>query len=599
MNRILRGLGLVWEAAPGWTVANLALAVAQGLLPAAALWIVKLIVEAVSEAVTSGQGASPEAFQRVTWLLLAGGGIGLARALCQSLSRVATEAQAQLFADRMHEALHAKSVSVDLEFYENPDYYDAFHLAQREAFYRPVSLLNALAGSTRAFLGLTGILWVLATFHWALALLPVIAAAPGVFFRFRRAKELFKWTRRRSPADRQAHYYHQVLTEDEFAKEVRLFDLGSLFSERFRATREVLRGERLALAKRAAWAEWSAQAGGVAAALGAHLWLTSRALAGTITLGDFVMFFYAFGMAAENLRGALLSLVDLWEHQRFLANLFEFLDLEPRVRAPEHPVPVPTPRRDTVAFEDVSFAYAGGKRGEVLRGVSFQIAPGEVVALVGENGAGKSTIVKLLCRLCDPTAGRVSREGTDLRDFDPDAWRREIAVVFQDSSRYCLTVRENIALSESALDLSGERAAEAARQAGAEELAHRLPKGFETMLGKKFEGGEELSIGQWRRIALARAFFRSKAPLVILDEPAAGLDARAEADLFDRLRELLAGRAALFVAHRMASTRSADRVLVLDGGKIVENGPPEELLKRGGLYRELFDLQAERYRREP
>ncbi|HQK88520.1 MAG TPA: ABC transporter ATP-binding protein, partial [Acidobacteriota bacterium] len=319
-----------------------------------------------------------------------------------------------------------------------------------------------------------------------------------------------------------------------------------------------------------------------------------QVLAGGISLGDLVMIYQAFqrGMAAiQDVSGALAGLYD---DSLFLSNYHEFLELRPRVTAPETPVPVPRPFREALALDNVSFAYPGSDR-RVLDGVSLALRPGEVIALVGENGAGKTTLVKLVCRLYDPTAGAVTLDGIDLRRFRPEALRREIGVIFQDFARYALTARENIRLGDHELAPDDPRLAAAVRQAGAEPVIRRLPDGLDTLLGCQFAGGTELSAGQWQRIALARAFLRDSR-IVVLDEPTSSLDPVAEYELFATFRRLLEGRAAILISHRFSTVRMADTIHVLAGGRIVESGSHESLMAAGGHYARMFMLQSANYR---
>ena len=306
------------------------------------------------------------------------------------------------------------------------------------------------------------------------------------------------------------------------------------------------------------------------------------------------MCYHAFQRGQSQLRQVLARLADLYEDNLFLANFTDFVELRPRVVEPARPRPVPQPIRHGIVFENVSFQYPTGTA-QVLRGVSLAIRPGEHVALVGENGAGKTTLVKLLCRLYDPSAGRITIDGIDLRHFSTCQLRRHIAAVFQDYTKYHLTARENIWLGDVDLPPRDERILAAARQAGADPAIARLPNGYETTLGKRFEDGEELSIGEWQKVALARAFVRD-AQIIILDEPTSAMDAGAEHELFRRFRQLARGRSAVLISHRFSTVRMADRICVLHDGRIIEKGTHDELVARNGTYERLFETQAQFYR---
>jgi ATP-binding cassette subfamily B protein len=412
--------------------------------------------------------------------------------------------------------------------------------------------------------------------------------------RLRYSQRLYAWRRRRTSAERHAGYYQWLLTGEAHAKEIRLFDLGALFIGRFRDVRRTLRRERLHLATRRSLTELVTQFAGTLTIFGAFAYIAYRTVHGALTLGDLVMYYQAFQRGQGYLRDILGGLANLYEDSLFLANLYEFLDLRSRVAEPSAPRPLPKPMQRGIAFEHVGFAYAGAAQ-PVLDDITLTIRPGEHIALVGANGAGKTTLVKLLCRLYDPTAGRITLDGIDLREFRTAALRREISVIFQDYARYHLTVRENIWLGNIALTSDDGAILDAAAAAGADTVIGKLPQGYETQLGKWFDAGQELSIGEWQKIALARAFVRD-AQILVLDEPTSALDAAAEYEVFQMFRALAAGRTTLLISHRFSTVRMADRIFVLADGKIVEAGSHEELLRRGGEYARMFELQASNYR---
>jgi ATP-binding cassette subfamily B protein len=313
-----------------------------------------------------------------------------------------------------------------------------------------------------------------------------------------------------------------------------------------------------------------------------------------LTVGDVVMYYQAFQRGQDFLREILSGLAGLYEDHLFLASLYEFLDLERRIVEPARPRPVPRPLRTGIVFDGVSFQYPSAPR-KVLHDVTLAIGPGEHVALVGANGSGKTTIVKLLCRLYDPTGGTITVDGIDLRDFDTVALRREISVVFQDWAAYHVSARDNIWFGDPRPDCDEERIRRAARNSGADEVISRLANGYETVLGKWFEHGEELSMGEWQKIALARAFVRDT-QIVVLDEPTSFLDVQAEHEVFNRFRQLAAGKSTILISHRLSTVRMADRIYVLEDGRIAESGCHDELMRRGQAYARLFETQAQSYR---
>ncbi len=595
IQRTLRldfALRLVWQSAPGWTMASLALLVVQGTLPLLSLYLTKLVVDAVTTALEAPDKGA--AFGQVTLLIGLTGGVALIGAVARSIAGLVSEAQGQVITDHMSDLLHAKSIEVDLEYYESAQYYDKLHRAQREAPYRPVRIVNGLVQVAQSGISLLAMAGLLFSFHWGVAAILFAAAVPGLFVRLRYAGQTYRWQRRSTPAERQAWYFHWLLTGDAHAKEIRQFDLGSLFRRRFRDLRQQLRREKIEIATRRSIAELVAQASATVAVFGSYAFIAYRTVQGTITLGDLVMYYQAFQRGQGFLREMLGGLAGLYEDNLFLSNLYEFLELKPKVVEPPHPRPIPQPMQTGLAFDHVSFRYPTGTR-EVLEDVSLTIRPGEVVALVGENGSGKTTLIKLLCRLYDPTNGTITLDGVDLRQLETTALRREISVVFQDYAQYHLTARENVWFGNVALPPDEERIAAAARHAGADEVITGLPQGYETILGKWFEDGEELSVGEWQKVALARAFLRD-AQIIVLDEPTSALDARAEYEVFRKFRQLAAGRTAILISHRFSTVRMADRIFVLEGGKIIESGTHDELVRLGGTYARLFETQAQYYR---
>jgi ATP-binding cassette subfamily B protein len=494
----------------------------------------------------------------------------------------------------MYNVLHAKSIEVDLEYYENPQYFDTLHRAQQEGPYRPTQIINGLIRLGQNSISLLAIAGLLLTFHWLIALILFLAAIPGILVRVKHSGRIYQWQRERTSVERKASYFNWLLTGDVHAKEIRLFGLGDLIIRGFSDMRKKLRSEKLKITRQRSTAELVAQASATLAVFGSFGFIAYRTVQGGITLGDMVMYFGAFQRGLGYLRGMLGGLADLYESNLFLSNLYEFLDLEPKVKEPTHPSPVPRPMRQGIIFDHVSFQYPTSHK-MVLQDISLSIDPGEVVALVGENGSGKTTLIKLLCRLYDPVAGSITLDDIDLRQFETSALRREITVIFQDYAKYHLTARENIWFGNVEVPNEKEQIMMAACYANVEDLIAKLPKGYETILGKWFEDGEELSVGEWQKVALARAFMR-EAQIMVLDEPTSALDAKSEYEVFRGFKRLMEGRSAILVSHRFSTVRMADRIYVLEDGTITESGSHQELMERAGKYAQLFEKQAQSYR---
>jgi len=590
--RFDRAFRFVWHAAPGWTLAAIALVTIQGALPLLTLYLMKLIVDAVTVSLSAPDKMA--SFSHILLLISFAAGAALLNALFQQISGYVKEAQTLKVTDHMYDILHAKSTEVDLEYYEDPRYFDTLHRAQQEGPYRPTHIVDGLVNLGRNGISLLAMVGLLFSFHWSVAMVLFAAAVPGVLVRLKYSGKLFRWQHKRTQAERKSSYFNWMLTGESHAKEIRLFNLGDLFRHRFSNLRKALRRERLEISRKRSIADLIAQGFGTLAVFGSFGFIAYRTVQGIITIGDMVMYFQAFQRGLAHLKGVLGGVADLYEDGLFLSNLYEFLDIEPKVTQPLHPVPVPRPLQKGLMIENLTFKYPTGNV-NVLEDISFSINPGEVVALVGENGSGKTTLAKLICRLYDPDEGAISLDGIDLRRFEPTELRRDISIIFQDYVKYHLTVRENIWFGNTVLPSEHKNVEKAAFHAGADELITRLPKGYETTLGKWFEDGEELSIGEWQKIALARAFMRD-AQLIVLDEPTSSLDAKSEYQVFKKFRHLLNGRSAVLISHRFSTVKMADRIFVFDAGRIKEKGTHDQLMALGGTYAEFFIKQARHYR---
>ena len=585
-----RAVSLVWKSSRGLTIASLLLTIVQGLLPLVPLYLMKLLIDSIEGAIS---GADPS-FGHIGLLIGIMGGVALLMAAIKSLAGIIELSQAKTVTDYMQDILHGKSIGVDLAYYEDSRFYDTLHRAQREAPHRPTGIVNGLIRTVQNSISLLAMIGLLLSFHWLVAFILLAAALPGVFVKLKFSKISWKWQRQRTETERKAWYKHWLITSVGHAKELRLFGLGEHFRKRYRELRTTIREEMLGIAKRRALADFITQAVATVLVYGSLAFIAWKTFGGLVTIGGMVMYFQAFQRGLGYLRGLLGSLAGLYEGNLFLSNLFDFLDIKPSVIDPSEPERFPSSISSGIVFDHVDFKYPSG-RGKALDDVSLSIRSGEMLALVGENGSGKTTLVKLLCRLYDPDSGVIGIDDTSLRDFRIEELRAHISVIFQDYARYHLTAGQNISLGDITHSTDEEAIRAAAVSAGTDSLISNLPEGYDTVLGRWFKGGKELSTGEWQKIALARAFIRD-APIVILDEPTSALDARAEQDVFVKFRELVQGKTSLVISHRFSTVRMADRIAVMHKGRIIELGTHSELMAGGGAQRHVDRSQAASYK---
>ena len=583
---------IIWQSARGEAAAHAVIVVLSSVLPLVIVYLMKLIIDAVTQGL-----AAEDKSVAVARILIFIGIIGLSVLLNNAMSSLNSYVGEKLSLkaeDHLSDVLHDKSISLDLQYYENPDYFDTLHRAQQGAIQRPASAFKNSAQLLQNSLSLVGMMVLLLSFHWSVSLLLVAAVLPGLLFRLKFSQRLFNWDRSQTSTQRHSFYYHFLLTGDAYAKEIRLFQLGPLFIQRFHDVRRTLRHEKLDIAKKRTVAEIAAHLATILALYGSFGFMAWRAVYGLISIGDLVMYYQAFQRGLNYFKNLLGNAASLYEDSLYLSNLFEFLDLQAQVREPLQPHPIFKKIESGLIVDNLSFSYPASER-SVLQDVSFAVQPGEHIALVGENGAGKSTLIKLLCRLYDPTSGAIRIDGVDISDFRVRDLRRQISVVFQDFVRYHLRVQDNIWFGNTDLDADSPKIIDSAKAADVDAVIRSLPNGYESILGKMFEHGEELSIGEWQKIALARAFLRD-AQIIILDEPTSALDAKAEYGVFKKFQQLARGKTAFLISHRLSTARLADRILVLDDGRIVENGSHDELISEGGVYAGMFEMQSHYYR---
>lgn len=588
-----RALDLVWSTNPRLAITLGTLTVVAGVLPAVAAWIGKLIIDAVlGQVALVNAGAAPHYATVIELVMLEGVVIGLLGAAQRGINACQALLRAQL-GYRVNEMILQKALTLDLTQFEDAEFYDKQQRARREASVRPLSLVMRSFALFQQLIALGSFALLIAQFSpWALALL-LLAGLPSFLAETKFSGDAFRLFRMRAPEARMQNYLEIVMAREDHAKEVQLFQLGPTLLERYRRIFEKIYREDRALAlRRETWGMLLALLG-TAALYGAYAWVAVAAINSAISIGEMTMYFLLFRQGQAAISASLGAIGGMYEDNLYLTNLYEYLEQAPACRwgsAPKGPQP-----EDGVRFEQVSFTYPGAAE-PALVDVSLHIRPGESLALVGENGAGKSTLIKLLCGLYQPSGGRVLVHGLDVREWEPQALRRQIGVIFQDFNKYQFTVGENIGVGDVGAFMDEGRWSESARKGMALPFIERLEQKFATQLGSWFKGGKELSTGQWQKMALSRAFMRLGADVLVLDEPTASMDAAAEAELFAYFREHTAGRIAILISHRFSTVRQADHIAVIERGCISEYGTHEELLARNGLYAKLFRLQAEGYR---
>jgi ATP-binding cassette, subfamily B, bacterial len=586
-------LTLVWSTSRPLTIALAVLTLIAGVLPAGIAYVGALIVDAVVAAMAlhSATGAADLStvlgyvvLEAVLVAALAATQRGLST--CQSLLR------AQL-GQRVNEMILEKALTLELRHFEDSEFYDKLTRARREASTRPLSLVMRSFGLVQNGIALASygtLLWQFSP--WAVLVL-LLAGLPSFVAEAKFSGDAFRLFRWRSPETRMQMYLETVLAREDHAKEVKLFGLGPLLLDRYRAIfRKVFKEDRALTIRRDSWGFFLGLVS-TAAFYAAYAWIAISTVRGAITLGQMTMYILLFRQGQAAVSASLAAISGMYEDNLYLSTLYDYLDTP--VDTPAGTATAGPDPGDGVRFENVSFTYPGAAE-PAVSDVSLHLQPGHSLALVGENGSGKTTLIKLLTRLYSPTTGRITLDRLDLAQWEPTALRRRVAVIFQDFARYQLKVGENIGVGDVAHFADEARWREAAALATAAPFVEELPAAYQTQLGKWFKDGRELSGGQWQKIALARAFIREGADILVLDEPTAAMDARAEAQVFEQFRELAHDRMVILISHRFSTVRMADRILVIQGGRILEQGNHEELMYLDGHYAHLFTLQARGYR---
>jgi ATP-binding cassette subfamily B protein len=593
---LIRALGIVWRAAPGWSLAWIVLLVMQGILPALTVTLTRLLVNQLAAVIGASQAARLNGAGLATLIWMAGAmaGLILLGQVLSNLSGWVRQSQGEKVSMQITEQIQQRSSEVDYAFYETPADFDRLYRARAEASVRPLALVDNLGTLVQSTITLVAMGVVLLPYGWGLPLVLLASTLPALWIVVRNQRKMYAWQKKVTIEQRLVFYFDWLQSTRESAAELRMLGLGNYFRQNYRRLRRKIFGESQVLNRQLIVDQFVVSILGLLAVGGSLGWLGWRALQGQASLGDFALLYQALNQGQSLMRSLLQTSGQLYGNLLFLTNLFEFLDLPLAIVDPIEPLPLPAPSAAggiRLSFEHVTFTYPGAGT-PVLQDFSLEIKAGQTVAIVGDNGAGKTTLIKLLCRLYDPQAGRITWQGVDLRQLRLAELRRQITVLFQEPMHYHASIYENIAYGDwNESGATMDQIQLAACQAGAEELIERLPQGYQTPLGKWFLDGTDLSVGEWQRLALARAFLRA-APVLVLDEPTSAMDAWAEADWLGRVRQWSAHRTTLMITHRLTTARKANKIYVMEAGRIIESGSHTELVALGGRYAQAWQSQA-------
>ncbi len=579
---------LVWQAARRWTLLWAGLLLVQSLLPVTTIYLTRSVVDHLVPQLGQATSFSDMTPALIRVALLAG--VMVLTQIVNSLASWVRTCQANRVHIYMNDLVYTKAAALDLAHYDSADYYDRLARARSEGLNRPLILLDSVGQLGQQSLTLVAMMGLLLPFGWWIPLLLGVSTLPALIMLLRLTLRQHDRHMRRTVDFRRTRYYDGLLTARETAAELRLFNLLDHFRQAYQRVRQHLNREQERTALEQAVAQWVAGLFSLLALATVMGWTLWRAMRGEVSMGDVVLMYQAFQNGQNLARTMLSNLNQLYGNMLFFDNLFAFLGLEPQVVDPPEPLSMPLPLRTGIHFEHVTFAYPGSDR-LALDDFSCTLPAGKTVAVVGTNGAGKSTMIKLLCRFYDPAAGQILLDGVNVRQLALTELRQQITVLFQQPVQYQTTVAENIAMGDLLASPKDRDIRAAAEAAGADTPIDRLPKGYETVLGKQF-GGTELSVGEWQRLALARAFLR-QAPILVLDEPTSAMDSWAETAWLERFGKLSEGRTVLMVTHRFTTAMHADVIYVMDQGRMVESGTHEDLLAQGGRYAQSWMKQMQ------
>jgi len=595
-SELPRVIRLVWDTSHAMTIAMALISIISGFLPAVSVWITRGVVDSVITA-----AFSPNHNLGTVWFyVVAQLVVGLVQSLFSTVSNIVQQLLQERIGNRVQSMILRKANTLDLSFFEDADFYDKLRNATDESVYKPMQMVSQLFDFVKTVVTLFSMLALLLSLAWWLAVIALLMPIPSFISSSRYGWRGYHKMRRQSPERRRMLYLIRLMTTDTYNKEIKLFNLGHFFVKQYDDVAEELyqQDKKIVVPRYLAGFGWGSLSALANSAI--YIYVAFQAVARAISIGSLTMYTQAAMQVGSSFQGLLGDITGIYENNLYVDTLYEFLEYQPRIFSPIAPQSI---ERDPVVpgldieFRNVSFTYPGKdpETQAALRHVSFTIKSGEAIALVGRNGAGKTTIVKLLTRLYDPDEGLILIGGRDIREYDIEELRRVVGVIFQDYVTYYMSARENIGVGKIDEIENLEMVERAAGKSGANTVITKLPDGYSTMLGRWFKDGFQLSGGEWQKVALARAFMRD-APILILDEPTSSLDAQAEYEIFTKFRLLTEGKTAVFISHRFSTVRLADRIFVIEQGVIKESGSHAELIALDGRYAELFNLQAEAYR---
>ena len=584
LKNIKDTLAIIWESSPGWTTANIIISTVKGVLPLALIYIVKIIIDSVSEVIATGKPILTDKDLLNTFILA--GVFFFINALAGSVNAYIRERQAFLVNDHVQNLIHKKTTNIPYGYYEDPGYQNLFYRAIEESGYRPGRVFNGILGLFQNTITLALIVGILLTLHWGMIPYLLLVSIPVIVFKLYYSRKFYRLRNEQTEQERKVRYFNRLLTSKDFAKELRIFDLGNYFKNEFETIRKELRKKQYTLIKSRTLWESAVQVLATAFLLIVFGYIIYITAIKEISTGDMAMYFLALHRGYTVLQEWLMRIAALYEDNLFLKNFFEFLNINTKKDTGKNSA-FPAPLKKGITFKNVSFRYPGTKKW-VLNDLNFSINAGETVAIVGSNGAGKTTIVKLLAGLYKPDKGSILADDTDMEVIDRSKLAESVSVIFQDFMLYNVSAKNNIWFGNINREPSNNNIQKAAKDAGIHELFMNLPKGYETTLGTLFRNSEQLSRGEWQRTALARSFFND-AQLIILDEPTSSLDAFTEARLIDHFKEITKGRTAIIISHRLTTIKLADRIVVLENNSIAETGTHNELIARNGTYKKMLD----------